>query len=304
MPRYALVFALLVSGVTPVPGSGQADEILVLAASSLADVLPPIGNAWQEATGTRVRFSFDATSRLAPQAANGAPADVFLSADETWIQWLDERQILDQEQARRVAGNGLAVVVPEGRRVPLDADALVGISRVAIGGEHVPAGRYAREALMASGVWDSVEGRTVVGGSARGVLEWVARGEVDAGVVYLTDAMSEPAVTTAFVFTPGSHTAIEYWAASLHRSQNPTAAAAFVEHLSSPDVSSVFSAAGFSSRPMDAEAWAEQRGSQAGRVACRTVDHLRDPPVVPGRIACHRCRTPPSRRLGMATREI
>ena len=254
MPRFALVFALLVSGITPVPGSGQVDEILVLAASSLGDVLPPIGNDWEEATGIRVRFSFDATSRLAPQAANGAPADVFLSADETWIQWLDERQIIDQEQAHRVAANRLAVVVPQGRRVPLDAETLVGIGRVAIGGEHVPAGRYAREALKASGVWDSMEDRTVVGGSARGVLEWVARGEVDAGVVYLTDALSEPGVTTAFIFTPGSHATIEYWAASLRRSENLTAAAAFVEHLSTPDVSSVFSAAGFSSRAMDAEA--------------------------------------------------
>ena len=96
MPRFALVFALLVSGITPVPGSGQVDEILVLAASSLGDVLPPIGKDWEEATGIRVRFSFDATSRLAPQAANGAPADVFLSADETWIQWLIRRQIIDQ----------------------------------------------------------------------------------------------------------------------------------------------------------------------------------------------------------------
>ena len=109
--RSVLGWAVVVAGfgVSPLDARGQAaDEILVLAASSLTDVLPAIADAWRRAGGARVRFSFDATSRLAPQAVRGAGADVFFSADGQWMDWLVEREAVRPDDVRDFLGNRLA----------------------------------------------------------------------------------------------------------------------------------------------------------------------------------------------------
>lgn len=229
-------------------GRTPATGLLVLAASSLTDVLPAISG---EATGAAtVRFSFDATSRLAPQIAGGAPADVFVSADVAWMRWLAERGAVDPAAARVVAGNELVVVVPRGRTPPSTPADLSNVRRIAIAGENVPAGRYARAALLDAGLTGtgtatgSVE--VLTGGSVRSVLEWVARGEVGAGVVYRTDAIVEPAVEIGFAFGPGSHPPIEYWAAPIRSSARAAEASAFVEALRGEGARARFAAAGFS----------------------------------------------------------
>ena len=186
-------------------GPGRAPEqtpqaLVVLAASSLQDVLPVVVRAWHAEGGAPVRFSFDATSRLAPQILRGAPADVFLSADEVWMRWLEERAAVDGSSIRPVATNQLVFVVPRGASdPPRDPRSLTGagLARIALAGENVPAGRYARAALESVGAWTSVEPRVIRGGSVRGTLEWVARAEADGGIVYRTDALAEDRVSLA-----------------------------------------------------------------------------------------------------------
>jgi len=228
------------------------DEIVVLAASSLTDVLPRLASAWQDAGGLPVRFSFDATSRLAPQVVQGARADVFFAADEVWMRWLEERGAVPAGTARPVAGNELVVVVPSDRGDAPDAaaalardgpSALAGLDRLALAGENVPAGRYAYDALVQAGLWQTVQGRVVRGGSVRAVLEWVARGEVPAGVVYRTDALADPAVSVAFALSGG--TDVAYWAAPLAGAPRPGAAADFLRFTLGPEGRDVLASAGF-----------------------------------------------------------
>ena len=228
---------------------GPQDAALsVLAASSLQEVLPAVAKAWEEAGGLPVRFSFDATSRLAPQLFRGASADVFISADLEWMRWLEEKGGIDPGSVRSVARNQLVYAVSSGSafapRNPAGLTAL-NVQRIALAGEDVPAGRYARAALESSGVWDAVQERVVRGGSVRGALQWVARAEVDGGVVYRSDALADPAVRVAFVFPSEDYPAVLYPAAVVAGSPNAARARAFLDFLSGPEARSIFAASGF-----------------------------------------------------------
>ncbi|NNF11728.1 MAG: molybdate ABC transporter permease subunit [Gemmatimonadetes bacterium] len=251
-----LGIALAMAAVATVPGWSQLRPdvggegrdlapILVLAASSLTDVLPRLAQSFEADGGPVVRYSFDATSRLAVQIEAGAPADVIVSADAVWMEWLADRGLLAGSPVD-VASNELVVVVPAGRSALLRSPAdLEGVGTLAVGGENVPAGRYARQALAAAGVWDDVREAVVTAGSARGVLEWVARGEVDAGIVYRTDALAEPAVVTAFTFPPGASPHVRYQAAVLNTSDRRDAGAGFLAYFSSPEAMATLRSAGF-----------------------------------------------------------
>jgi len=239
------LFLCLTPGAAGRQAPDDGGELLVLAAASLTDALPAVAEAWTARSGVRVRFSFAATSRLAPQAIEGAPADLFFSADRTWMDWLVERGAVLPGSVRDFLGNGLVLVVPAGEPIPNGPAALTSIGRLALAGENVPAGRYAEEALRATGVWDALRDRVVRGGSVRGTLEWVARGEADAGIVYRTDAMAQPDVRVAFTFPPDSHQPIRYPAAVLARSRHPDQAGAFLEFAAGPEAAELFSRAGF-----------------------------------------------------------
>ncbi len=259
--RLALAGALAVGAVLPAPRrvlaqtsgptagpavrKGGDDGLLILAAASLTDVLPRVAAAWTREGGVPVRFSFDATSRLAPQAVEGAPADIFFSADETWMTWLRDRGAVDTTTVRRFLGNSLVVVVPADAPTLDGPRRLADVRRLALAGENVPAGRYAREALEATGVWDSVKDHIIRGGSVRGALEWVARGEAGAGVVYGTDAMAEPRVRVAFTFPEHTHTPVRYPAAVLKNSTHQATARAFLDFAAGPLVQRIFENAGF-----------------------------------------------------------
>jgi len=193
-------------------------SLLVLAAASLADVLPRVAALWEGREGIPVRFSFDATSRLAPQILQGAPADLFFSADEAWMDWLEERGGIEKETRVTLLGNDLVLVVPRGSGfAPAGPEELTDLRlhRLALAGESVPAGRYGQAALQALHVWEGLTDRIVRAGNVRGALEWAARGEVEAAVVYRTDAQAEPRVSVAFAFPSGSHPPITYSAAVL-----------------------------------------------------------------------------------------
>ena len=242
-----------VPGAATELGPGQApqeepDDLVVLAASSLQDVLPVVARAWRAAGGVPVRFSFDATSRLAPQILRGAPADVFISADDVWMRWLEERAGVEGASIRPVATNQLVFVVPRGASDPPgDPGSIAGadLARIALAGENVPAGRYARAALEISGAWSSVEPRVVRGGSVRGTLEWVARAEADGGIVYRSDALAENRVTLAFAFEGEDYPAPTYPGAVTAGAESREAAQAFLDFMAGEEAVALFSALGF-----------------------------------------------------------
>jgi molybdate transport system permease protein len=234
----------------PLDGSGEdADSsLLILAAASLTDVLPTLAGLWEEETGVPVRFSFDATSRLAPQILQGIEADLFFSADEAWMEWLRERGGIREDTRMPLLGNELVLAVPTGGEFqPGEPSQLTDpeLRLLAVAGENVPAGRYARAALASTGVWRAVEDRVVRSGNVRGALEWVALGEVDAAVVYRTDALAEPRVRIAFVFPEGTYPPITYPAAVTATAPMATRAIEFLEFCRSPAAREVFRAQGF-----------------------------------------------------------
>ena len=234
-------------------GPEQATEqtpeaLVVLAASSLQDVLPVIARAWDAQGGVPVRFGFDATSRLAPQVLRGAPADVFISADDAWMRWLDERGGVDGTSIRSIATNQLVFVVPTGSPdPPSDPGSLAraDFARIALAGENVPAGRYARAALESVGAWSSVEPRVIRGGSVRGTLEWVARAEADGGIVYRSDALAEDRVSLAFAFEGEDFPTPTYSGAVAARTEFRETAGAFLDFLGGAEATAVLSASGF-----------------------------------------------------------
>ncbi len=224
------------------------EALVVFAASSLQDVLPLVARAWQAEAGVSVRFSFDATSRLAPQILRGAPADVFISADDVWMRWLEERGGVDGTSIRPVTANQLVFVVPRGASNPPEDPGSIArsdLARIALAGENVPAGRYARAALESAGAWGTLEPLVIRGGTVRATLEWVARGEADGGIVYRTDALAEDRVSIAFAFEGGDYPTPTYSGAVTTRTERREAADAFLGFMSGPEAAALFSASGF-----------------------------------------------------------
>jgi molybdate transport system substrate-binding protein len=208
-------------------GAGQAAPALVVfAAASLAEPIEEISRVFApraagpgEAAPARipVRTSFAASSVLAKQIEAGAPADVFLSADTEWMDYLEERHLLRAGTRQNLLGNQLVLIAPAESTVQLTlaphadlATALAG-GRLATGDpDSVPVGRYALAALMRLGIWDQVAPRLVRAENVRAALEYVARGEATLGIVYRTDALAEKRVRLVDVFPADSHPRIVY----------------------------------------------------------------------------------------------
>ncbi|MFZ5670226.1 MAG: molybdate ABC transporter substrate-binding protein [Pseudomonadota bacterium] len=222
----------------------------VFAAASLREVLSEAGSAWAgRAPGPR--FSFGASSAMARQIAQGAPADLFVSADEAWMDWLAARGLIAQATRRDLCGNRLALIAPAaggpalspGPGMPL-AEAL-GEGRLALADpDAVPAGRYARASLAALGAWPSVEDRLLPAESVRAALAYVARGEAPLGIVYATDARAEPRVRTLGLLPASSHPPIVYPAALTTASRNG-GAADFLAWLEGRQAAALFRRHGF-----------------------------------------------------------
>ena len=233
--------------------TARAQAVTVLAAASMSDALSGIGDAFTRETGTAVRFSFAASSALARQIAAGAPADIFVSANAEWMDDLETRGLLAAGTRGILAGNRLVLVVADGDRAshsevstPPDFDRLLGErGRLAVGDpDHVPAGIYARQALMAWGLWDAVQGRLARADNVRAALALVERGEAPAGIVYATDAEAAGKVSIAGVLPDALHEPIVYPFAIVagHDSED---ARAFVRYLTGPVAKSILAAHGF-----------------------------------------------------------
>jgi molybdate transport system substrate-binding protein len=249
MLRRSLLSLFLLAGCTLAAAAEQ--PLTVFAAASLTDVLEQIGRAYTGATGVNVRFSFAASSVLARQIEHGAPVDVFVSADQEWMDYLQKRDLIAVDTRADIVSNTLVLVAPAGNRTALRiapgfklAEALGDRGRLAMADPGtVPAGRYARAALGKLGVWESVAARVVPGDNVRTALNFVARGEAPLGIVYGTDARGEARVRVVDIFPSGSHAPIRYPAAALARSA--TDARGFVAFLRGAEARAVFDRAGF-----------------------------------------------------------
>ena len=239
---------LLLCTIAPATAAPQP-AITVFAAASLTDVLPKLAAAWAKtAGGGTVTFSFDASSRLAPQIEQGADADVFCSADEGWMDYLAERDLLDPGSRRDLAGNTLVCVVPKGAKFkPSSASGLNrnALQHLALAGENVPAGKYAQSALSNLNVWEAVKDRVVRGTNVRTTLEYVASGNAEAGIVYKTDALAEPKVVIAFTFAESTHAPIRYPGAVIKTTGELDASRSFLAFCASPTGQWILSDEGF-----------------------------------------------------------
>lgn len=223
------------------------DRVLVFAAASLKNALDEVSAAYAR---DRVVVSYGASSTLAKQIENGAPAEVFISADLDWMAYLEKRGLVAEATRRNLLGNQLVLVAPRAQPVKLEpapgfpiAKAL-GKGRLAMAEPtSVPAGKYAKAALEKLGVWAQVAGRIAPADNVRSALALVARGEAPLGIVYRSDAQAEPAVMVAGEFPSGSHPAIIYPAATL-RGAKP-GAAGFLAFLSSATARAIFEKHGF-----------------------------------------------------------
>lgn len=226
--------------------------MVVLAAASLTEVLQEAGAVWAAKGHPAPAFSFDASSKLAKQIEAGAPADLYLSADQQWMDHLDGRGLLAPGTRVDLVGNTLVVVVPAasapGPAGPEDL-ARPSVRRLGLAGENVPAGRYGRASLRSLGLWDTLAERVVSGDNVRTVLGWVATGEVDAGLVYATDAPVEPRVRVAFRLPASSHPPIVYPAAVVKGAPHPREAEAFLAFCEGSEGRTIFAAAGFPPPP-------------------------------------------------------
>ena len=233
-----------------VPLAAQAADVTMFAAASLTDALQEIGKSYQAKTGHSVAFSFAASSVLAKQIEASKGADLFMSADTDWMDYLDSRGFIAHATRKNLLGNHLVLIAPA------DSTAAIAIAphfdilgalkggRLAVADpDSVPAGKYARTALISLGVWNAVVDHLVQAENVRVALAYVARGEAPLGIVYATDAQSEPKVKTVGVFPDNTHQPIVYPVALTKDAS--AGARDFLDYLSSAEARAIFAKDGF-----------------------------------------------------------
>jgi molybdate transport system substrate-binding protein len=247
--RRSLLVLALAFGLTSAV-QAQPQPLTVFAAASLKNVLDEEGAAFTAAGGPSVRFSYGASSAMARQIEQGAPADLFLSADVDWMTYVADKGLIVPGSRKNLLTNHLALIAPANSTVKLTIakgmpiGAALGDGRLAIAAPEVPAGKYGRAALSFLGVWPQVQDRLAPAENVRAALQFVARGEAPLGIVYDTDARVEPGVRIVGLFPENSHPKIIYPAAILKSSTNP-AATKFLAFLQSPKGRAIFQKYGF-----------------------------------------------------------
>lgn len=235
------------------PGCGPRrpeNAPLVLAAASLQESLSEAADAWAAEGHVRPTLSFAASSALARQIVSGAAADLFISADEDWMDAVERAGQLRSGSRRELAGNALVLIAPAAgpASVALEPDAIaaaLGDGRLAMADpESVPAGRYGKAALTSLGLWSRVAGRIAPAENVRAALALVERGAAPLGIVYATDARAARRVRVVAAFPASSHPPIRYPAAILAASTSPDAGA-FLAFLLSPPGQAIFARRGF-----------------------------------------------------------
>ena len=248
-------FALVCMAWMAIAGTAQAQEqrkpeLLVFAAASLTNVLGELSAQWEKSSGVAVKLSFAASSVLARQVEAGGRADVFVSADQEWMDYLATRGLIDKASRRNLVGNQLVLISAADNPVQLAiapgfklAQAL-GNGRLSTGDpDTVPVGRYARSALVSLGVWGEVQDKLVRAENVRAAMTYVSRGEAPLGIVYATDAAVDAKVRVVATFPDNTHAPITYPAASTAKAAAP--AAAYLTFLSSAEAAPVWKKYGF-----------------------------------------------------------
>ena len=243
--RQLIRMLLLAAALAPSVASAQ--QLTVAAAASLSDAFKEIAPRFEAVTpGVSLRFSFAASGVLMQQISQGAPVDIIVSADEDTVRRGIDQRLLDAGSRRDVASNTLVLIVPAASGITQLAD-LAGpaVRRVAIGKPAtVPVGRYSKQALESAGLWATLEPRLVPADSVRQVLDYVARGEVDAGLVYRTDA---PLMATKVrvVQVMQGHAPVRYPLALVSAGKHKVQARAFADYLVGAEAQAMFARHGF-----------------------------------------------------------
>jgi molybdate transport system substrate-binding protein len=232
--------------------AANAASITVFAAASLTDSLKEIGTAFEKQTGQKVVFNFGASSILARQIQEGAPADVFFSADEARMNVLEKQNLILKETRSSRLGNSLVIVTAT--NTPLMVHSATdltnaSVKKIALGDPRtVPAGIYSREYLEKLNLWSSLESKIVPMDNVRAALAAVESGNVEAGIVYKTDAAISKKIEIAHVIPPADTPNISYPVAVVKDSQQVDMAKQFVAYLNSEEAKRVFVKYGFSLR--------------------------------------------------------
>ncbi len=234
------------------PAVAQSRDVLVFAAASLKNALDDVNAPFEKDTGKHANISYAASSTLAKQIENGAPADIFISADLDWMDYLAQHDLIKPSTRKNLLGNELVLVAPKDGAAPVRIATGFPLAKLLAGGKlamadtsAVPAGKYGKAALEKLGVWASVESQIAQAENVRAALALVARKEAPFGIVYQTDAAAEPAVKIVGVFPEDTHPPIIYPIALTLGSTNPDAAS-FVVYIESPKAQPVFEKYGFS----------------------------------------------------------
>ncbi|MCV9966606.1 molybdate ABC transporter substrate-binding protein [Pararhizobium sp. BT-229] len=231
--------------------AAAAEKVTVFAAASLKNALDAVNAAWQTEAGKETTVSYAASSALAKQIESGAPADVFISADLAWMDYVADKKLIKDGSRSNLLGNRIVLVTSKKDAGPVDIKegfdlkGLLGEEKLAMGAvDSVPAGKYGKAALEKLGVWSSVEKNVAGAENVRAALLLVSKGEAPYGIVYQTDAAAEKDVTIAGTFPEDSHPPIVYPIAITAESKNPDTAA-YVDFVKSPKAAALFEGQGF-----------------------------------------------------------
>ncbi|VVE70383.1 Putative molybdate-binding periplasmic ABC transporter [Pandoraea anapnoica] len=232
--------------------AGHAAAQQVFAAASMKDALDDLSAAYTKETGKKPVLVYGASSTLARQIEKGAPADVFISADQDWMDYAQKHDLIDTKTRTNLLGNELVLIAPATTsgdvdlKSGADLDAKLGNGKLAMGDPaHVPAGLYGKAALEKLGIWSKVQGKVAAADNVRNALLLVARGEAPYGIVYKTDANAEKRVRIAGTFPADSHAPIVYPVA-VTKQANRADADPFFKFLQTPTAQATFQRFGFS----------------------------------------------------------
>ena len=243
----------LALGAAVLPNASRADEpVVVFAAASLKNALDEAVTAWGKETGQTAKVSYAGSNALAKQLESGAPADLFFSADQAWMDYAQKNGTILPQTRVDLLRNAIVLIAPKDSSAKVEltnggelAKAL-GDGRLAMGNvEAVPAGKYGKAALEKLGAWDGVKDRIAQAENVRAALLLVSRGEAPLGIVYATDAVADPSVKVVATFPADSHAPIVYPIARTKDSKNE-AASALLGYLRSPAARPFFEKQGFS----------------------------------------------------------
>ncbi|HEU4379597.1 MAG TPA: molybdate ABC transporter substrate-binding protein [Hyphomicrobiaceae bacterium] len=243
--------ALLAWGSPQSTAQAQSNDVVIFAAASLKNALDAVNTQWQKETGKKATISYAASSVLAKQIEQGAPAQLFISADLDWMDYLAGKNLIKSDTRSNLLGNRIVLIAPKDKAQPVDIKAGFDLAKMLAGGrlsmanvDSVPAGKYGKAALEKLGVWASVSNSIAQAENVRAALLLVSRGEAPTGIVYQTDAAADPSVAIIGTFPEDTHPPIIYPIALTAGASSPNASE-LLAYIRSAKAKPLFEAQGF-----------------------------------------------------------